>query len=190
MRSRLVAGMLIAVLVIATGAAVAQRARGGQGRMMGRGGRGPCGLGLGLGIGPAIINELGLTTDQVNRLQRMTDEYKSETQPLRTQLRTDLSELATLWTADSPDQSAIRAKLAEVDRTRTQIRNAMVERTFAAMSVLTPAQRTKLRDLVKNRRGFGVGMGYGLGLGCGVDGGDCYLMEGAGGTGSTTGGSN
>ncbi len=180
MRAKLVIGSLIVALVLVGGSVLAQRGRGGSGLGMGRGEGGPCGLGLGLGVGPRIISELGLTTDQVTQLQRITDQYRSDTQQLRTQLQTRLNELAQLWTTETPDRSAIEAKVAEVDQTRAQIRNAMIDRTFAAMNVLTAAQKTKLRDLVKNRRGFGLGMGYGLGLGCGVNGGDCYLLDGMG----------
>lgn len=178
MRAKSLIGLLIVVLVLSAGSVFAQRGRGGPGMGMGRAGGGPCGLGLGLGVGPRIISELGLTTDQVTQLQRITDQYKTDTGELRTQLQTRLKELAQLWTADAPDRSAIAAKISQVDEIRAQIRNAMIDRTFAAMNVLTSAQKTKLRDLVRNRRGFGVGMGYGLGLGCGVDGGDCYLLEG------------
>ncbi len=182
MRGRLLAVLLIAALALTAGAAIAQRGRGGPGQGMGRGmGQGmggSCGLGLGLGMGPGVVSELGLTNDQVARLQKITDQFVTDTQQLRAQLQADLKELAQLWTAEKPNESAIRNKIAEVDRVRTQIRNAMIDRTFAAMKVLTAAQKTKLRDLVKNRSGFGVGMGYGLGLGCGMGGGNCYLMGG------------
>jgi len=177
MRNRVIAAF--AAMLLVTGMAVAQRGRGGPGMGMGRsGGGGPCGLGLGIGLGPSGISELGLTKDQVAKFQKMTNQFTSDTQPLRAQLQTRLKELAVLWTAEKPDKSAIQSKIAEVDRVRAQIRNAMVDRTFAVMGVLTQTQRAKLRELVKSRPGFGVGMGYGLGLGCGMNGGGCYLMTG------------
>jgi Spy/CpxP family protein refolding chaperone len=181
MKTKLLASLLIAVLVLAAGTVIAQRGRGGPGRGMGRAMAGPCGLGLGLGMGPTVVTELGLTSDQVTQLQKITDQFVSDTKTPRAQLQTKLGELAQLWTAENPDESAIRAKIAEVDSVRAQIRDAMVDRTLASMKVLTPEQKTKLRDLVKNRPGFGIGMGYGLGLGCGVGGGNCYLMGGASG---------
>jgi Spy/CpxP family protein refolding chaperone len=185
MRTRTIAALLIAALVLTAGAAMAQRGRGGpgQGMGMGMGMPGSCGLGLGLGMGPAVVSELGLTNDQVAQIQKITDQFVTDTQQLRAQLQTRLKELAQLWTAEEPNKSAIRSKIAEVDRVRAQIRDAMIDRTFATMKVLTPAQKTKLRDLVKNRPGFGVGMGYGLGMGCGMGGGNCYMMGGPGGQG-------
>lgn len=176
MRIRLLATLLISALVLTAGAVIAQRGRGGPGLGRGRAAGGPCGLGLGLGMGPAVVSELGLTNDQVARLQKITDQFVTDTQQIRAQLQTRLKELAQLWTAEEPNKSAIRSKIAEVDHVRAQIRDAMIDRTFATMKVLTPAQKTKLRGLVKNRPGFGVGMGYGLGLGCGMGGGNCYLM--------------
>jgi len=180
MKSRAVATLLIAALVLTAGAVIAQRGRGGPGQGMGMGMAGSCGLGLGLGMGPAAISELSLSNDQVAQLQKITNQFVSDTQQLRAQLQTRLNELAQLWTAEEPSRSAIRSKIAEVDHVRAQIRDAMIDRTFATMKVLTPAQKTKLRGLVKNRPGFGVGMGYGLGLGCGMGGGNCYLMGGQG----------
>lgn len=184
MRIKLLAALLISALVLTAGAVIAQRGRGGPGQGMGMGMPGSCGLGLGLGMGPAAISELGLSDNQVAQLQKITDQFTSDTQQLRAQLQTKLSELAKLWTAEKPNESAIRSKISEVDGIRTQIRNAMVERTFAVMRVLTSAQKAKLRNMVKTRPGFGVGMGYGLGLGCGMNGGGCYLMGGTGGQGS------
>jgi Spy/CpxP family protein refolding chaperone len=151
---------------------------------------GSCGLGLGLGMGPTAISELGLSDNQVAQLQKITNQFISDTQQLRAQLQTELSELAKLWTAEKPNEAAIRSKIAEVDGIRTQIRNAMIDRTFTVMRVLTSDQKSKLRNLVKNRPGFGVGMGYGLGLGCGMNGGGCYLMGGTGGQGYRRGRGN
>jgi Spy/CpxP family protein refolding chaperone len=187
MKSRAIATLLVVALVLTAGAVIAQRGRGGPGQGMGMGMGmgmpGSCGLGLGLGMGPAAISELSLSNDQVAQLQKITNQFTSDTQQLRAQLQTKLSELAKLWTAEKPNESAIRSKIAEVDAVRTRIRNAMVDRTFAVMKVLTAAQKTKLRGLVKNRPGFGVGMGSGLGLGCGMGGGNCYMMGGPGGQG-------
>jgi len=185
MKSRAIVTLLIAALVVTAGAVIAQRGRGGPGQGMGigMGMPGSCGLGLGLGVGPAVVSELGLTNDQVAQLQKITDQFVWDTRQLRVELQTRLNELAQLWTVEEPSKSAIRSKIAEVDHLRARIRDAMIDKTFAAMSVLTPAQKTKLRSLVKNRPGFGVAMGYGLGLGCGMGGYNCYLMGGTGGRG-------
>ena len=141
MRIKLLAALLISALVLTAGAVIAQRGRGGpgQGMGMGMGMAGSCGLGLGLGMGPAAISELSLSNDQVAQLQKITNQFTSDTQQLRAQLQTKLSELAKLWTAEKPNESAIRSKISEVDGIRTRIRNAMVDRTFAVMRVLTSA---------------------------------------------------
>lgn len=144
---------------------------------MGMGSRQSCGLGLGLGLGPGVVNELNLSQTQVSKLQKITDQFISDTQPMRTSLQTKCKELAQLWTAEKPSETAIRKKIAEIDGVRSKLRNAMVDRTFAAMNVLTPEQKTKLRSLVKNRAGFGTGMGCSLGMGCGL-GGNCMMMNG------------
>jgi Spy/CpxP family protein refolding chaperone len=180
MRHKLLAALLIGVLTVTAGVVVAQRGRGGPGQGQGRGMGGPCGLGLGLGLGPGVVSELNLSSAQTAQLQEITDKFNTDTEPLRTRLQARFGELAGLWTAENPDRAAIKKKIAEIDQIRGQIRNAMVERTFAVMDVLTAEQKTKLRTLVRTCPGFGAGMGYGLGMGCGVDGGGCYTMGGQG----------
>lgn len=150
-----------------------------MGQGMARQGAGqPCGLGLGLGLGPAV-SELKFTDAQTTKLQSIRSKYLADTQTSRTQLQTRLKELAQLWTAEKPSESAIRGKIAQIDTLRAKIRNSMVSRTFSVMSVLTKDQKTKLRSLVKSRPGFGAGMGMGLGLGCDMNGAGC-LMGGSG----------
>lgn len=176
MKTKLIVTLFAVALVVAATAAVAQRGRGGPGMGMGRAGGGPCGLGLGLG--PNMVTELGLTDAQITRLQSITDRFLADTQSLRVQMQTKTKELAQLWTAPNPNKPAIRAKVAEIDKIRTRIRDAMIDHTFSVMNVLTPAQRTKLREFVANRPGFGSGMGMCLGLGCFPGGGNCYMGRG------------
>lgn len=179
MKTRFVLLALIVVLVTALGVVHAQRGMGGQGTMM----TGQCGLGIGLGLGPTAVQELNLTNNQVTQLQSIRNQFLSDTQPLRAELQTRLKELAQLWTADKPKESAIRNKIAQIDALRAQIRDAMITRTFAVMRVLTTDQKAKLRNLVKNRAGFGAGVGAGLGLGCDFSAAGCYMGGPGGGRG-------
>lgn len=180
MRSRYMVLWLVVCLAVAACAALSQRGRGGAGMGMQAAGAGqPCGLGIGLGLGPAAIQQLNLTSNQVAQLQKIRDQFFSDTQPARAELQTRMKELAQLWTADKPSETAIRNKIAQMDTLRARIRNAVVDRTFAAMRVLTADQKAKLRTLVKTRPGFGTGMGASLGLGCDLSGAGCY-MGGAG----------
>lgn len=165
MKFRIIALLIVVAVVMTASFAVAQKGRGGQGMGMGSGQS--CGLGLGLGVGPNVVNELNLTQTQISHLQKITDQFVSDTQTLRSSLQTKCKELAQLWTAESPKETTIKSKIAEIDSVRSKIRNAMVDITFAVMKVLTSEQKTKLRSLVKNRPGFGAGMGCGLGMGYG-----------------------
>lgn len=184
MNSRSIVLFVVVCLVVTSCIVMAQRGGGGQGMGMGSGQS--CGLGLGLGLGTGVANELKLTQTQLSQLQKITNQFVSDTQPMRVSVQTKCKELAQLWTAQNPSEAAIRNKIAEIDIVRSKIRNAMVDRTFLAMKVLTSEQKTKLRSLVKNRPGFGVGMGCGLGMGCGA-GGNCLMMTGAGGPGAGQG---
>lgn len=179
MKFRIIALLMVVVLLMTAGVAVAQRGRGGQGRGTGSG------QSCGLGLGPGVVGELNLTQSQVSQLQKITNQFVSDTQPMRASLQNKCKELAQLWTAENPDRAAIRNKISEIDSIRSKIRDAMVERTFATMEVLSSSQKAKLRDLVKNRPGFGAGMGCGLGIGYGP-GCNC-MMNGAYGQGTGRG---
>lgn len=167
MRTKFALLAIIAVLAVVIGTVHAQqgRPRAGTGQ--------PCGLGVGLG--PAAVNELNLTSEQVNRLQRIQNQFVSATEPARSELQTRLQELAQLWTADNPNEAAIRNKIAQIDALRARIRNAMVDRTLAAMRVLTPDQRAKMRNFVGTCPGFEIGACAALGLGCDMPGAGCYI---------------
>jgi Spy/CpxP family protein refolding chaperone len=185
MKARFVILMFVLVFVAALGVAQAQRGMGGPGMTAGQ-----CGLSIGLGLGPAAVQELSLTNNQVAQLQKIRDQFLSDTQSARVELQTRLKELAQLWTAEKPNESAIRNKISRIDTLRTQIRNAMITRTFTVMRVLTADQKVKLRNLVKNRAGFGAGMGAGLGLGCDYSAAGCCYMGGPGGGRGFRGGRN
>lgn len=171
MKSRKIALFVVVCFVVASCAVAAQRGRGGQGMGM-RSGQ-SCGLGLGLGLGPNVVSELNLSKTQISKMQKITDQFTSDTQKMRADLQTKCKELAVLWTAEEPNKTGIKNKIAEIDSIRSKIRNAMVDRTFAVMKLLTTEQKSKLRSLVKNQSGFGQGMGCSLGMGCG----NCMMMN-------------
>jgi Spy/CpxP family protein refolding chaperone len=122
------------------------------------------------------MSDLKLTQEQTAKLQKISDMFLAETQSHRSVLQSKLTELATLWTAESPNEALIRAKVAEVDSVRAKIRNAMIDRTFSVMNVLTADQKAKMRSAVSSQQSTAVDFGYGLGFGCAMNGGGCYMM--------------
>jgi len=174
---------LIVALVIISFAAVAIVTAVGAQRGMGPGrpaGPSPGTPGLGCpmwGLGPRIAQQLNLTQDQVNQLRQLRQDFWNDTQATREQLQTKCKQMIELWTAAQPDAGRIKALAADIDALRAEIRDAGIDYMIRALGVLTPAQRDKLRTMIKDMGAnclkmgggycFGPGIGCGLGLGLG-----------------------
>lgn len=186
-----------ATLVIAAGPGGGNRPGPPPGAMQGS----CCGLGMCFGIGPKIADELNLTQDQLTQLKQIRDDFLAQTKDTRDQIKAKMKDIAALFTADNPNPDAIKAAFADIDALKVSIRNAAVDKMIAGMNVLTADQRTKLRELIKNRPGIGMGcmgccgccigcgMGQGMGPGSGMGGGSgvgpgagqgCCAVGGAG----------
>ncbi|MCX8053863.1 MAG: Spy/CpxP family protein refolding chaperone [Armatimonadetes bacterium] len=200
MRTRLVVGILIIALAVAACLVLnaAPRNRGaaaGPPAVVGAQKPGWCGCPLGCLMPGKLVKELGLTDTQIAELKRLHLQFLDETKTAREEIQAKAKEMFNLWLADSPDADAIKSLAAEIDTLRDQIRNAGIDHMISALNVLTPAQRDKLRAILKDcaarcfgkaGRGFwccpcfgcgpcigpciccGWGMGPGAGMGCGV----------------------
>lgn len=176
MRTTLIVVFVIASLVAMVGIGCAQRGGGGMMRGQGPAAQGQYAPGLCMGLGMGTLNGLNLSQSQISRIQAIRSRYITDTAPLRQQLQARSVELADLWTAPNPSRTAIKNKIAQMDTIRDRLRNAMVDRTFDVMDVLTSAQKAQLRTMARNQPGYGMGMGYGLGMGCNPYDGGCYMM--------------
>lgn len=176
--------LIVALVVISLAAAVIVTAVGAQ-RGVGPGKQAGPGPGAGApgwecpmwGLGPRLTQQLNLTQDQVNQLRQLRQDFWNATQTTREQLQAKCKEMIGLWTAAQPDASRIKALAADIDALRAEIRDTGIDYMIRALNVLTPAQREKLRSMVKDmgerclKMGggccFGPGIGCGLGLGLG-----------------------
>jgi Spy/CpxP family protein refolding chaperone len=129
---------------------------GGRGGWEGRGreGRGRDGRGFGRGGGylhnPMIRQQLGVTADQTQKIeQQETETRKSEIRG-RADLEIKRIELNQLLAADSPDRSAIDAKLQEVSTAQMALEKTGIDNRLAIQAILTPAQRKQLKDMREN----------------------------------------
>jgi len=109
-------------------------------------------------LGPRIAKELGLSQDQIQLLKQLREQFKAATEPARTELKTKRSEMVKLWQAVEPNAAAIKSLAADMDTPRVKIRDAAIDHGVAALKVLTPDQRAKLREMIKNRPRTGMGM--------------------------------
>jgi Spy/CpxP family protein refolding chaperone len=122
-------------------------------------------MGMGMGMGPKLMQELNLTPDQIKQMHKLHADFMASTQGTRDQLKTKMQELAQLWAQDA-DANQLKAKLAEIDPLKAELHNAGVDFALQARSLLTDEQKAKVRQMIKDMPGCGMGMCCGLGMGC------------------------
>jgi Spy/CpxP family protein refolding chaperone len=105
-----------------------------------------------MGFGPGF-RELDLTDDQKARLKTIAESHHEEFKAAGEKSRAAHEGMRTLMQADTIDESAIRAKSAEIAAAQADVMilNAKVRRE--SMQVLTAEQLEKLKTLRTSREG-------------------------------------
>ncbi len=79
-------------------------------------------MGKGMGHGPGMMN---LTPEQAGKIFDLKEKMHTDTAGLRKQMMVKHAEMAALWKAEKPDQSAIQAKQKELNALRDQMQEKM-----------------------------------------------------------------
>ncbi len=138
--------------------------------------------GPGKGHGRRMARALDLSEEQQEAVQALRKDMREELGDVRAVLREKREELAELWRAETPDRTAILAKMAELDGLRQSVRTRRVDFRLAVHALLTPEQRERAAELFARRgpgrhgRRHGRGHGPGFGPGPGFGGGDCPCL--------------
>lgn len=156
MKKIAIIGVLILALAVIVGGVMAQQGRG---------------MGPRLGQGPNqpmnCQQYLNLNQAQMAEMQRLHAAFANDTAGLRTRLQSKQQEMAALWGAQNPDLGAIKAKAAEMDQVRAQIRDRAIDLHYAVVTqVLTPEQRAKCAECCRSGK---------CGMGCGMAEGACPM---------------
>ncbi|KRT74555.1 MAG: hypothetical protein XU13_C0007G0060 [Candidatus Rokubacteria bacterium CSP1-6] len=93
-------------------------------------------------------DELGLSADQVQSLERLRADFQREAIRRDADLRIAVMDLAALLEKDPVDLGPVEAKLREVERLRVDLRLARIRAIEQGKSQLTAEQRAKLRTLL------------------------------------------
>ncbi len=148
------------------------RMRGGHdrgGRMDGgfqRGGRmGGRGFGIGqrefglMGVlrDPDIRKQAGITDEQFAKIRGQESDFRKTEIRDRADLQVKRIDLRDLLAADKPDRAAIDSKLQEISASQLALQKAAVDYRLDMRDAITPAQRDKLRELMRDRRQRGGG---------------------------------
>jgi Spy/CpxP family protein refolding chaperone len=93
-------------------------------------------------------DELGLSPDQVQNLQRLRGDFQREAIRRDADLRIAQMDLATLLERDPVDLGQVEVKVREIERLRTDLRLARIRAIEQGKAQLTAEQRAKLRTLL------------------------------------------
>jgi Spy/CpxP family protein refolding chaperone len=122
--------------------------------------------GKGMGHGPGMMN---LTPDQAGKIFDLKEKMHADTAGLRKQMMVKHAELAALWKAEKPDQTAILAKQKELNALRDQMQEKMTAFKIEAKKIAPDCPM-----------GMGMGMGMSMGHGCCMDEGGMGMGRGMG----------
>lgn len=96
--------------------------------------------------------ELGLSTGQVQTLERLRADFQREAIRREADLRIAEIDIGTLLNADPVDLGQVEAKLREIERMRTDFTLARIRTIEQGKAQLTPEQRTKLQAILATPR--------------------------------------
>jgi Spy/CpxP family protein refolding chaperone len=130
----------------------------GRGPRMPRRGRGGMMLGR-LLSDPAVREQLGVTADQAAKIRQQEADFRKTAIRSRADLQIKQIDLRDMMSAEKPDRAAIDAKLQDISTARLAFEKSAVNFRLDSRDALTPDQRQKLRDLMRNRRDHDGGPG-------------------------------
>lgn len=104
---------------------------------------------------PAIRQQLGITAEQAATIRQQESDFRKERIRGRADVEVKRIDLENLLAADKPDRAAIDSKLQEISAARLVLEKSAVHYRLTMRDAITPAQREKLRQLMRDRRGHG-----------------------------------
>ena len=155
---KMVNGMIMGLTLLAAGAMAQPPVGGGEGtketprRMMGPMGGDSEGMILrALSPDSPLAKEIGLTEQQSQDLKKLVPAMQAEMQASRDKMEALAIKQAELMSQDSPDEASVMKVVEELGQVRTDIAKKRMQQVLAAQKILTPEQRTKLRESMKSR---------------------------------------
>jgi len=121
----------------------------------------------GKGMAPGIKT---LTPEEAGKIFDLREKLHTDTAALRTQMMVKHAELAALWAAEKPEESAIQAKQKELNALRDQMQEKMTAFEFEAKKI-APSYHVGMGRGMGMGEGYGMGQGAGMGMGRGAGGG-------------------
>ncbi|HET6455644.1 MAG TPA: Spy/CpxP family protein refolding chaperone [Armatimonadota bacterium] len=101
--------------------------------------------------------QLNLTDDQKAQMKAIWEKYRTDTQPIRDEMKAKHEELVTVLKSDTPDRAKAHQLTDEISALRGQMASAGIDKLLDAREVLTPAQRATIAQKMEHHKG-GFGM--------------------------------
>jgi len=121
---RMLPMLMVALLVISVGTAMA-----------GPGGRG---MGPGYGLGPYAYGSANLKPEKAAQLQRLYESFQKDISPLQNELFAKRMEMRTLWTSANPDAAQIAALQKDILALQGQIQEKRLQFNLETRKLLNP----------------------------------------------------
>lgn len=100
---------------------------------------------------PDIRKQAGITDDQFAKIRQQESDFRKTEIRDRADLQVKRIDLRDLLSADKPDRSAIDSKVQEIGASQLALEKSATDYRLDMRDAITPAQRDKLRELMKNR---------------------------------------
>ena len=104
-----------------------------------------------------LHRELGVTDEQWLQIEPRLREFQAAVGELCQQTSAMRSQVIDLIAAEKPDAEAIRAKQDEILATKRRIQELVTDHLLAETEVLTPEQKQRLFEMLRNRTGCAAG---------------------------------
>jgi Spy/CpxP family protein refolding chaperone len=96
---------------------------------------------------PNLLQELGLTPDQIQQIRRINQSRRPLMQEAQTRLREANRALDEAIYADAPNEFEIQEKLKAAQTAQAEVIKTRAQTEYAVRKVLTPEQLVKFRNL-------------------------------------------
>jgi Spy/CpxP family protein refolding chaperone len=100
---------------------------------------------------PFIRQQVGITDQQAATIRKQELDFRKTEIRGRADLEVQRIDLKALLAADKPDRAVINAKLQEISAAQLALQKSSVDYRLSMREAITPEQREKLRQWMRNR---------------------------------------
>jgi len=100
---------------------------------------------------PSIRQQVGITDEQAATIRKQELDFRKTEIRGRADVEVKRIDLKDLLAADKPDRAAINAKLQEISAAQLSLQKSAIDYRLTMRDAITPAQREKLQQAMRDR---------------------------------------